>query len=379
MNGGADELAVVLTGGGARAAYQVGVLRGIAKRAPELLVPLWTGVSAGAINATHLTATPGALVDRTESLAELWSELTTDRVFRATLSAAALRAVRLGWRLATGGRGTDSPLRGMVDTSPLWEHLSELLGARNGELAGVERNLRTGGLEAVAIPTTCYTTGRSVTFVQGRPLEDWDRGNRQAVSCELGLEHVMASSALPFFFPAVPIGDRWYGDGGVRLTFPLSPAVHLGAGRVLAISTRYARTESEADRAAVAGYPPPTQIAGVLLNAIFLDQVEGDAEQMERVNRLIDGCPASERGSLRRVDVLVIRPSQDLGKLANDFEPRLPSSFRFLTRGLGASGTRTNDFLSLVMFQPDYLSALLALGEADVERDLARIEAFLAG
>jgi len=141
---------------------------------------------------------------------------------------------------------------------------------------------------------------------------------------EIGVEHVMASAALPLFFPAIQLDHGWYGDGGVRLTAPLSPAVHLGADRILAISTRYGRTREEADRPAVDGYPPPAQVAGVLLNAIFLDLFDGDALRLQRINDLVDRLPEDQRAGMRHVDLLVLRPSLDLGRLASEYEADMP-------------------------------------------------------
>lgn len=189
----------------------------------------------------------------------------------------------------------------------------------------------------------------------------------------------MATCALPFFFPAVKVGDAWYGDGGIRLTAPLSPAVHLGATRIIAVSTRSARSREEADRPATAGYPPPAQVAGVLYNAIFLDQLDGDALEMQRINHLVARLPASQRDGLRHIDLLLLRPSIDLGRLANAYEPELPRAFRFLTRGLGTRETRSNDMLSLVMFQRDYVRRLIELGEADASAKIAQIRRFLLG
>jgi NTE family protein len=156
----------------------------------------------------------------------------------------------------------------------------------------------------------------------------------------------MASSALPFFFPAIEVEGAWYGDGGIRLTAPLSPAVHLGASRIMAISTRFARSREQADRPAIVSYPPPAQVAGVLFNAIFLDQLDGDALELRRINDLIGRLPDSERDGFRRIELLMLRPSVDLGLLANEYEAELPRAFRFLTRGLGTKETRSNDMLS---------------------------------
>jgi NTE family protein len=187
----------------------------------------------------------------------------------------------------------------------------------------------------------------------------------------------MASSALPFFFPAIEVDGEWFGDGGMRLTAPLSPAVHLGARRIIAISTRYARTRAEADRPAVVGYPPPAQVAGVLLNSIFLDLLDHDALHLNQINHLVAALPEGRRDGLRRIDLLVLRPSSDLGRLANAYEPELPRAFRFLTRGLGTRETRSNDLLSLVMFQRDYVKRLMEMGEADAVARMAEIRRFL--
>jgi NTE family protein len=191
------------------------------------------------------------------------------------------------------------------------------------------------------------------------------------------VDHVLASSALPLLFPAVDVDGAWYGDGGIRLTAPLSPAVHLGARRIMAVSTRYERSTTEADRMVVTGYPPPAQVAGMLLNAVFLDLLDTDALRLEQINALLERLPAEARDGLRHVDMLILRPSVDLGRLANDFEPDLPRTFRFLVRGLGSRETRSNDLLSLLMFQPDYIARVIAIGEADARARAADIERFL--
>jgi NTE family protein len=217
-----------------------------------------------------------------------------------------------------------------------------------------------------------------VTWVQGEDIKEWERPQRRSRNSVLTVEHVMASAALPLFFPAVELEGGWYGDGGVRLAAPLSPALHLGARRLLAISTRYDRTGSEADRPAVTGYPPPAQIVGVLMNSIFLDLLDHDALRLERLNRLLERLPPEERMGLKQVDLMVLRPSTDLGRLASQYEPQLPRVFRFLTRGLGTRETESPDFLSLVLFQPDYLRALIEIGERDAEAQHERVAAFLA-
>lgn len=376
LRGKADgDLAIVMGGGGARAAYQVGVVRYLARRFPDLEVPVVTGVSAGAINAAHVAAHHGTFEQAADELVHLWSDLTPERVFRTDMRSLWGHVLRWVRQLASGGGGS-SPVRGLVDTQPLREYLTEALHAVGGELTGIRYNLRTGRLKAAALSTTNYSTGQSVMWVQGRDIRERERPNRRARKAVLSIDHVMASAALPIVFPAVRLGPHWFGDGGIRLTAPLSPALRLGAGRILAISTRRRRTQPEADAATVRGYPPPAQVAGVLLNAVFLDSLEQDGQLLDRINGLVRQLPPDSRQGLKPVRLVTIRPSVDLGRLANRYEPALPRGFRFLTRGLGTRQTEAPDFLSMIMFQPDYLAELIRIGEADAEarrRDLAAL------
>jgi NTE family protein len=365
-----------MSGGGARAAYQVGFLRCLARSRPNLPLPILTGVSAGAINAVFLAAHPGPLGRAVADLSALWLSLDDDQVYRVGAFGLATNAVRWGVGLLTGGRL--KPGRGLVDTTPLRRTLERALGADDGDVPGIAANFRAGRLDALAISATSYDTGASITFVQGPAIPAWDRGARRSRAARIRVEHTMASTALPFLFPAVQIGAEWYGDGGMRMIAPFSPAIHLGADRILAISTRHPPTPREAEEPVSVGYPSVARIAGVVLSSIFLDQFDGDALRLERINRLVTGHPEEQRDGLRHVRALVLRPSRDLGKLANDFEPRQPRTVRFLTRGLGTRDLRSNDLLSLIMFQPDYLARLVELGEADAEERAAEIAAFLA-
>lgn len=367
-----------MSGGGARAAYQVGLLRYLSKRFPHLRIPIITGVSAGAINAALLASHHGTFPQMVEELVGLWSNLTVSDVFRVDARSLAMNALRWARQLASGGHGRGPNVQGLVDTRPLRAFLREALHAVGGELTGIRYNLVRGRLKAVALSTSSYSTGQSVTWVEGRDIVEWERPQRRAVQTTLTVEHVMASAALPLFFPAIKIDGAWYGDGGVRLAAPLSPALHLGAERILAISTRYDRNSAEAATPLVDGYPPPAQVMGVLMNSIFLDLLDQDTFRLHRLNRLLEKLPAEKREGLRTIDLLVLRPSRDLGKLANEYEPQLPKAFRFMTRGLGTRNTASPDALSLVMFQPDYLSRLIEIGEADAQARSAEIDAFFA-
>lgn len=372
------DLGVTMGGGGARAAYQVGFMRSLAKRFPNLAPPYVTGVSAGAINAALIASHHGTFQQAVEELVGLWSRLTVEDVFR--VDAGSLTKNILLWvrQLLSGGRGGGARVRGLVDTEPLRRYLTEVLHAVHGELTGIQYNLDRGRLRAVAISTSSYSTGQSITWVQGEGIREWERPQRRARLTTLTVEHVMASAALPLFFPAVQLENAWFGDGGIRLTAPLSPALHLGARRILAISTRYARSDVEADQPTIYGYPPPAQVVGVLMNAIFLDLLDTDAMRLERLNQLLESLPDDKRLGLKPVRLLIMRPSTDLGRLAHTYEPRLPTAFRFLTRGLGTRQTRSPDFLSLILFQQDYLRRLIEIGEADGDARAAEIDAFLS-
>ena len=374
---GPADLGVAMGGGGARAAYQVGFLRCAARLFPNLRIPYVTGVSAGAINAAHIASHHGTFIQAIDELTELWSNLTVADVFRAGSFSLAVNLWRWGTQLMSGGAVMGEGVRSLVNAQPLRDYLEAALHPVDGEMTGIAYNVETGRLKAAAITTSSYTTGQSVTWVQGKNIETWERPQRRARNAVLTLDHVMASTAIPFFFPAVKLRDGWHGDGSLRLTAPLSPALHLGARRIIAISTRYQRTSAEADQPEVAGYPPPAQVAGVVMNSVFLDLLDHDALELERLNALLQRLPKDQREGLRPLKLLILRPSDDLGRMAYDYEPKLPRAFRFMTRGLGTRETDSPDLLSFILFQPDYLRALMALGDRDATARADEIEAFL--
>ena len=373
------EIALVMGGGGARGAYQVGLLRHLARRYPNLRLPILTGVSAGAVNVAHLAQHTGTFEAAVTSLERLWRSLSPEQVFHVDAPTLVTNFLRWGVRLVSGGTVVETQTRGLVDTSPLRTFLTRALGPQEGVLTGIAQNIARGSLRAVALSTTDYGTGQSIVWMQGRNIEEWERPKRRSISTRLTVEHVMGSSALPFFFPAVRIEDSWHGDGGIRLTAPLSPALHLGAHKILAISTRYDRSQAEANRPLIRGYPPPAQVLSILYNAIFLDLIDQDVLRLERMNFVLRKLLPEQRSGMRVVNILVLRPSRDLGKLSSEYEALLPGFFRFLTRGLGTRETASPDILSLLMFQENYLGRLIELGEEDAEARAEEIDRFLNG
>lgn len=368
----------MLTGGGARAAYQVGLLKGIARHFPHLRFEIIVGVSAGAINAAYLAAYRGTLAEKADHLAAMWCELSCDSIyqfdwkalmpFRSAIASVSPKKVR--W--------ARSQPHGIVDTTPLKELLCRVLKVPPGQaIPGIEENILSGDLRALALMTLDYNTGQTVRWVQGRVYDIYEGPNRRVARTRFTIEHILASAALPFVFPAVRIGDDWYGDGGIRLAAPLSPAVHLGAQRILAMSTAYQRTPDEASTPVVSGYPPAAQVLGQLVNAIFLDVLEEDAARMERMNDLLRKMAPHERDGLKPIDLLVLRPSVDLGMLAGEYERFLPRKLKLLVRALGAKETESPDFVSLLMFEPEYTKRIIEIGEADVDARLPEIRTFL--
>ncbi len=381
-------MALAMSGGGARAAYQMGVLRGIMRDHPEFAPSILTGVSAGAINAAYLANHIGSFTEAVSGLGRLWRQLRTEHVFHVTGPSVAISGLTWARRLFGGGSRSSRKAQALLDATPLRELLDRELSSKDGFVTGIDTNIASGRLEALSITASSYTTGQSVTWVQGRDVEGWNRPNRRAVQTQIRPEHVMASASLPFFFPAVRVdhhqfGEAWYGDGGIRLTAPLSPALHLGARKILAVSTRYGRSAKEADKPVIDDYPPPAQILGVLMNAIFLDLLDQDAQVLRRINRLLESWPDGKPGAdphagFRPIKLLVLRPSQDLAKLATEFEPNLPPTFRFLMRGLGVRETRSPDWLSMLLFEPGYTSRLMEIGEADAAARSDEVAEFLS-
>lgn len=370
-----SDLALVLSGGGARAAYQVGVLAALTERVPELDVPIFTGVSAGAINATSLAAYPGSLGSAVGTVRRQWKRLTTDQVYRVRPTSVVSSSLTWLFKLMLGRRSGPGVVRGLIDMSPLRQFLN-----RSVALDRIARNIESQRLDAVALSTTSYTTGRTVTFVQGRAdVPMWERAMRVSVRAELDLDHVMASAAIPILFPAVKLEDGFYGDGSVRQTAPLAPAIHLGARRIIAISMRMPRG-TVGPSVPIGDYPAAAEVVALLFNAVFLDSLDADAERLQRVNELVAALPQDREppAGLRTVDLLLLRPSRDIGMLARGFELKLPRMVRFVVRGLGGSRARASDLVSYLLFEPAYTEMLMDLGYSDAMSQWPEIEQFFA-
>jgi len=370
---------LVLAGGGARGAYQAGVLRGIQDMTGSATCPfsVLTGISAGAINVTWLAAKAHDFQGACDSMWAAWSAISLETVFRT--DPATLAGIGGTWLkdLTLGAWAGKRRISHLLDTTPLMEFLE-----REIDFDSLTENVRSGLLHAVGVSATHYRRGEVMTFFQSdRVIPEWKRSIRRGTRAELSVRHVLASSAIPIFFPPVRLNDGYYGDGGIRMNAPLSPAIHLGAERLLAISVRSkggGQASGEPESSPVA----PIDIAGTLFNALFFDSLDFDEERMGRINRTLSLMTkeqlASDPDQLRVVPTLVIRPSIDLGSLASEQFLQFPYTLRHLLKGLGASAERGWELLSYLAFDRVYAKTLLNLGYADALRARAEIEAFLA-
>jgi NTE family protein len=372
---------LVLTGGGARAAYQVGVLRALADitRGESTPFRIVTGVSAGAINTYAVAAHADDFATAVESLSTTWRTLSPENVYRT--DARSLFSIGARWigELSGGGLLGAARSNHLLDTSPLRALLHKRLAN-----ARIQHHLATGRLRGVALTATNYETGTAITFYDGADdIEPWTRSSRIGRRESLTVDHVLASSAIPIFFPPVRIGSSFYGDGCIRLNAPISPAIHLGADRVLAVGIRYLRSGFQLSElnGSLKGDPLSlAEIGGVLLNAVFLDSLESDVERLERINATLSLISPEQRTRLsyplRKIPILVMRPSRDLGRLAARQSRRFPRTLRYLLRGIGATGERGWDLLSYLAFEPTYVSLLMELGFYDTLTRRAEVEAF---
>ncbi len=340
----------------------------------EKPIPIITGVSAGAINASYLAARSDNFQEAADNMVKMWGTITADRVFKTD----ALSAGRSGLKFLTdatvGALYRKKLARSLLDTSPLKKFLDE-----NIPFARIDENLKQGHLDALSVTAMNYGNSSSISFVQSaREPEMWSRSRRRSEKAWISTPHVMASAALPLFFPPVAVGDEHYGDGCLRNTAPLSPAIHLGADRLLVVSVR--RPDGLTPPPTQAVEPSVARVLGVILNALLLDAVDVDMERMSRVNQTFDLIPKSQRDGmpLRKVDFLWLRPSQDIGNLAGDLFDKLPRVIKYLIGGLGSS-KEASELTSYLLFDPDFCGRLIKVGYEDTITNKMAVLAFLRG
>ena len=367
----------MLTGGGARAAYQVGVLKAVRDilGAPvKNPFPILCGTSAGAINAAALAVFADDFTRAVGNLLEVWERMRCNVVYRTDF--ASISRTGLRWLAALMLLRRKNPVS-LLDNTPLRGTLEKLLPFER-----IQQNIDAGSVYAVSITASGYTSGQSVSFFQGVPeLEGWERQQRIGAAVPLKLDYLLASSALPFIFPAVKVHREYFGDGSMRQIAPVSPALHLGADRVLVVGT--GRQTADQSRARSNIYPSLAQIAGHALNSIFLDSLMVDIERLERINRTLTAIPpeliAQRKVDLRPVRVLFISPSHAIERIAARFVHELPPMVRFVLRPTGAMNRAGSNLASYLLFEETFCRALIDLGYQDTTARAAEVRAFFEG
>jgi len=368
-----DREALVLSGGGARGAYQVGVLKAITEWLPEETpcpFEVLVGTSAGALNAAALAARAGSFRQGVAVLEQVWANFSVDQVVR--VNPGQMFRNGLHWVLSViSGGWLLSPPRYLLDTAPLRD-----LIARTIPVAEIPDAVASGPINALAVATTSYSTGRAVTFFDAVPsMREWYRVRRSGVRRPIDNEVLMASAAIPFIFPAVEVDGQYYGDGAMRQLAPLSPAVHLGANRVLVIGTR---GEPAATPGAVDVAPPsPGHLLGFVLDSLFTDGLSIDLERLRQVNTLIAAGASGQDNGRRPIEACVIQPSEDPTAIAHRHAHVLPRSLRTLLRTMGAFEARGGLLVSYLLFESVYTQELMALGYADAQSHKYELEAYL--
>ena len=355
----------MLTGGGARSAYQVGVLKGIAdlvRRGSACPFPIITGTSAGAVSAIALASDAAHFRRSVYAIERVWRDFRVHQVFKA--DAASMLKSGIHWLLAflTGGWLVQPP-HALFDNAPLWDLLRQQL-----DFNGIPRSLYKKHLHAIGICATCYANADSVTFYAAAPaVESWARVLRKGVRTPLTLDHLMASLAIPFLFRPSLLHDAYYGDGAMRQTSPLSPAIHLGASRLLIVGVNDPLSPGSTPK------PPPVeptfaQMFGFMLDSLFMDQLHSDLERIKRYNQSED---------LRHIETLVITPTRDVNEIARRHIHELPMALRTLLRALGAHNSPASLLLSYLLFERGFTRELIDLGYADTCSRAAEIRDFL--
>jgi NTE family protein len=368
----APRIALLLPGGGARSAWQVGVLRAIAGWYPPgsaLPFPVVCGTSAGAINAAVLAAGAADFGRAGEALARVWGGFRTGQVFRAGTLDMLRSGLHLLLALVSGGWLLPMP-RSLLDNSPL-----RALLAREVDFAALARAVAARRPDSVAVTATSLSNAESVTFVQtSRTFSSWEHVGRRGTPAVLNVEHLLASSAIPLLFPPVAMAGSHYGDGALRQSTPFAPAIHLGADRVLVIGVRHPAVE----RGLPGSAPNMAEQFGIMLDSLFIEGLQADLERLNRINALLVGrAPGPMSLHMRHVDTLVLQPERDPVDAALAHRDAMPASLRALLRILGARGARGGRLISYLLFESAYTQELIAAGERAALRRRAEISAFL--
>ncbi|MDH5480075.1 MAG: patatin-like phospholipase family protein [Nitrosomonas sp.] len=372
------KVGLVLTGGGARAAYQVGVLRAIAGMLPDSTrnpFPVICGTSAGAINATSLAVSANNFYGGVRELEAVWGGFHVNHVYRSDFMGVLSNSLRCLGSLMSDKYGRNKAVS-LLDNRPL-----EALLRHRFPFRAIHRCVQSGALHALGLTAWGYTSGQSVTFYQAaKSVRPWKRAQRVGVAARIGVKHLMASSSIPFVFPAVKLNREYFGDGSMRQMAPISPALHLGAEKILVIGV-HTQASVVPKRVSVSSYPPFAQIAGHAMNSIFVDSLDVDLERLQRINGTLKMIPPGtlkeNNISLRPIESMMISPSEEINDIALQYADTLPLTMRLLCHGIGAMGPNGSTLLSYILFEERFCKALIKLGYNDTLQQRNEILQFI--
>ncbi|MEH6450793.1 MAG: patatin-like phospholipase family protein [Oleispira sp.] len=373
------KIGLILSGGGARAAYQVGVLKAIHKILPKDAknpYDIIAGTSAGAINGVALASYAENHRIGIRHLERIWTGFTPDLIYRTDLKGVVSTLARL-IRTTLIGRKYKHDRVSLLDNSPLRKLLNEVIQFDN-----IQQAIDNGALHAMSVTGSGLESGESVSFFQGHySITNWQRHRRIGYRARVGLDHLMASSAIPMIFPSVKINQEYYADGAVRQLAPISPALHLGAEKVLVIGVS-GDAHKRKEHIRESNYPTPAKIMGHMLNAAFLDSMETDVERLQRINRTVDRIPENIRKKhgmeLKPIELLEINPSESLDEIAGRHAHELPRILRLFLGGSGNTSRNGSGILSYLLFSKGFCKDLIALGYKDGLARRTEIEDFFS-
>ncbi|MFQ5643079.1 MAG: patatin-like phospholipase family protein [Thiogranum sp.] len=370
---------LILPGGGARNAYQAGVLKAIAEILPQDTAnpfPVICGTSSGALNAAILASNATHFTEGVTRLTGIWENFSCDKIFHTDTWTALKSGLRWAGAFATASPGTNSP-QALLDNSLQRKFIESHI-----RLARVQHAIDTGALRALAVTASSYSSGHSISYFQGIDgLLPWVRTRRFGIAEEISIDHLMASSAIPLVFPAVWLNNEFHGDGSMRESAPLSPALHLGANRLLIIGVRNPTPDAAPLAGDTAPYPSIGQITGYMLDTLFMDSLDADIERMNRINHTLSEIPDKrvelEDTTLRPIEFLMISPSRDVREIAQRHAGDFPRSVRVLLKGLGALTQEGRPLISYLLFESGFCRELMELGYRDGPASQAEITELL--
>jgi NTE family protein len=358
---------LILPGGGARNAYQAGVLKALEEILPGNSAnpfPVISGTSSGALNAAILASNATQFSEGVSRMVGIWENFHCGKIFHVDSWTALKSGLRWTSSFATAGLGRAAP-RALLDNTPQREFIESHI-----RLARIQHAIDTGALRALAVTSSSYSGGLSFNYFQGVDgLRPWQRTRRQGVAEEITIDHLMASSAIPLVFPAVWLNDEYHGDGSMRESAPLSPAIHLGADRLLIIGVRNPALDPKPSADEKVPYPTIGQITGYMLDTLFMDRLDSDIERMNRINHIIGETRSKnvehEDTTLRPIEFLMISPSKDVREISERHIKDFPRSVRLLLRSLGALSHESRPLLSYLLFESPFCQELIELGYQD--------------